>query len=117
VVCAAALAVLRTVEQDGLLAAATTLGAQVRDGVHALAHPAVREVRGLGLWLGIVLTEPVAAHAEALLREHGFLVNAAAPDVLRLAPPLVVTAAQLEAFVDALPGVLDAACTATRVTA
>ena len=117
VVCAAALAVLRTVEQDGLLEAAAVLGAQVRDGIAALGHPAVREVRGLGLWLGVVLTEPVAAQAELLLRDAGFLVNAAAPDVIRLAPPLVVTAAQLDAFVAALPGVLDAACTATRVSA
>ncbi len=68
----------------------------------------MREVRGLGLWLGIVLAAPVAAAAEAAAREAGFLVNAAAPDVLRLAPPLVVTRAQLDAFADALPGVLDA---------
>jgi acetylornithine aminotransferase len=51
----------------------------------------------------------VAAAVEAGARDAGFLVNAAAPDVLRLAPPLVVTTAQLDAFADALPGVLDGA--------
>ena len=107
VVCAAALAVLRTVEQDGLLDAATALGAHLRRRLEDLGHPLVREVRGLGLWLGVVLDAPVAAAAEVALREAGFLVNAAAPDVLRLAPPLVVTRAQLDAFADALPGVLD----------
>ena len=107
VACAAALAVLRTVEQDGLLEASTSLGAHLRSRVEALGHPLVREVRGLGLWLGIVLTEPVAPAVEVAARDAGFLVNAAAPDVLRLAPPLVVTAAQLDAFADALPGVLD----------
>jgi acetylornithine aminotransferase len=106
VACAAALAVLRTVEQDGLLAAATALGDHLRARL-AGSHPLVREVRGLGLWLGVVLAAPVAAAAEAAARDAGFLVNAAAPDVLRLAPPLVVTQAQLDAFADALPGVLD----------
>jgi acetylornithine aminotransferase len=107
VACAAALAVLRTVEQDGLLEAATALGAHLRTRLEGLGHPLVREVRGLGLWLGVVLDAPVAAAAEAAARDAGFLVNAAASDVLRLAPPLVVTTAQLDAFVDALPGVLD----------
>lgn len=109
VVCAAALAVLDVIERDGLLDAATALGARLADGVRALHHPLVGEVRGVGLWLGIVLTEPVAAGAEAAAREAGFLVNAAAPDVLRLAPPLVVTTEQLDAFLRALPLVLDAA--------
>ncbi len=106
--CAAALAVLRTVETDGLLDAAVELGDHLRRGVADLGHELVTEVRGLGLWVGIVLAEPVAAAAEAALRRAGFLVNAAAPDVLRLAPPLVVTTEQLDAFVAALPGALSA---------
>ena len=109
VACAAALAVLRTVEQEGLLEAAQALGAHLRRRLDALGHPLVREVRGLGLWVGIVLAEPVAAAVEAAARDAGYLVNAAAPDVLRLAPPLVVTSAQLDAFVDVLPGLLSAA--------
>jgi acetylornithine/N-succinyldiaminopimelate aminotransferase len=109
VVCAAALAVLDTIEREGLLQVAVTLGDAFAAAVTALDHPLVAEVRGAGLWRGIVLTEPVAAAAERAAREAGFLINAAAPDVLRLAPPLVVTAVQLNAFVEALPGVLDAA--------
>ena len=108
VVCAAALAVLETVESEGLLQSAQVLGRRLAAAVDALDHPLVSHVRGLGLWRGIVLTEPVAAVVEAGLREAGFLVNAAAPDVLRLAPPLVVTAAQLDAFVRSLAVVLDA---------
>ena len=46
---------------------------------------------------------------EAQLRDAGFLANAVAPDVLRLAPPLVLTDAQVDAFVAALPAALDAA--------
>jgi acetylornithine aminotransferase len=109
VVCAAALAVLETIETDGLLDAATKLGDALADGITALGHPLISGVRGVGLWRGIVLTAPLAAAAEKAARDAGFLVNAPAPDVLRLAPPLVVTAAQLDAFVAALPGVLDAA--------
>jgi acetylornithine aminotransferase len=109
VVCAAALAVLDTIERDDLLDAATKLGDALADSIEALGHPLVHSVRGVGLWRGIVLTEPVSAAAERAARDAGFLINAPAPDVLRLAPPLVVTAAQLDAFVAALPSVLDAA--------
>jgi acetylornithine aminotransferase len=108
-VCAAALAVLETIERDGLLEAATKLGDAFADGIEALGHPLVQGVRGVGLWRGIVLTEPVAAAVETAARAAGFLINAPAPDVLRLAPPLVVSDAQLAAFVSALPAVLDAA--------
>jgi acetylornithine/N-succinyldiaminopimelate aminotransferase len=107
--CAAALAVLDTVESEGLLEASVALGRRLAAGIEGLAHPLVSQVRGHGLWRGVVLTAPVAAQVEAGLRAAGVLVNAAAPDVLRLAPPLVVTGGQLDAFVEALPGVLSAA--------
>lgn len=107
--CAAALAVLEVLEQDDLLQASTELGQHLTDAVMSLDHPLVSSVRGVGLWRGIVLTEPVAPAAEAALRRAGFLLNACAPDVLRLAPPLVVTKEQLDAFVSALPAALDAA--------
>jgi acetylornithine aminotransferase len=107
--CAAALAVLETVEAEGLLDASVKLGDHLRRALLDLGDPLVADVRGLGLWLGIVLAEPVAAAVETAARDAGFLVNAAAPDVLRLAPPLVVSSAQLDAFVAALPGVLRAA--------
>jgi acetylornithine/N-succinyldiaminopimelate aminotransferase len=107
--CAAALAVLDVIEADGLLEQATKLGDQLSAAIEGLDHPLVSTVRGVGLWRGIVLTEPVAVAAERAAREAGFLINAPTADVLRLAPPLVVTGAQLEAFVAALPGLLYAA--------
>ena len=106
--CAAALAVLDTVEREGLLEAAVVLGERLRKGIEA-AGDLVAEVRGLGLWIGVVLTEPLAAAVEAAARDAGFLLNATGPDVLRLAPPLVVTEAQVDAFLGSLPGVLAAA--------
>ena len=109
VACAAALAVLRTIEADGLLEAAAELGDRLARGIEALEHPLVGAVRGVGLWLGVVLSAPVAQAVEQAAREAGFLLNAPAPDVLRLAPPLVVTEGQVDAFLAALPGVLDRA--------
>jgi acetylornithine/N-succinyldiaminopimelate aminotransferase len=107
--CAAALAVLEVIEQDGLLDAATRLGDRLRRGIGALDDPLVDHVRGVGLWLGVVLAEPVAAGVERAARDAGFLVNAAAADVVRLAPPLVLTEQQVDAFLAALPGILDVA--------
>jgi acetylornithine/N-succinyldiaminopimelate aminotransferase len=106
--CAAALAVLDTIEADGLLERAETLGKTLTAGITALGHPLIGTVRGSGLMLGIVLTEPVAAAVEAAARRHGFLVNALAPDVIRLVPPLVLTDTQADSFLRALPAVLDA---------
>jgi acetylornithine aminotransferase len=109
VVCAAALAVLETIERGGFLETATKLGDALSDAILALEHPLIKTVRGIGLWRAVVLTEPLAGAAEMAAREAGFLVNAPAADVLRLAPPLVVQEDQLDAFVSALPTVLDAA--------
>jgi acetylornithine/N-succinyldiaminopimelate aminotransferase len=105
--CAAALAVLDTIEADRLLQRAEALGKALAAGINGLGHPLVAEVRGVGLMLGVVLTAPVAAQVETAAREHGFLVNAVAPDVLRLVPPLVLTDTQADSFVAALPGILE----------
>ncbi len=109
VCCAAALAVLDVIAADDLLARAKQLGERIRDGVDAVGHPVVAGVRGAGALLGILLTADLAKATEAALKEAGFLVNAVAPDVLRLAPPLVLSDAQVDAFLAALPGALDAA--------
>ncbi|MCU1603294.1 MAG: Acetylornithine/succinyldiaminopimelate aminotransferase [Frankiales bacterium] len=105
--CAAGLAVLEVLEAEQLVQRAAAKGAELRSSLRC--HDLVASVRGVGLWLGIVLAEPVAARVEAAARTAGYLVNACAPDVIRLAPPLVVTDTQLDRFVQALPGILDAA--------
>jgi acetylornithine/N-succinyldiaminopimelate aminotransferase len=106
--CAAALAVLDTIDSDGLLERAESLGKTLTAGITGLDHPLVAGVRGAGLMLGIVLTAPVAPAVEAAARAHGFLVNAVAPDVVRLVPPLVLTDTQAGSFLAALPEVLHA---------
>lgn len=106
---AAALAVLKVLADDDLIGRADVLGKNLSHGIEALKHPLVHHVRGRGLLLGIVLNAEAAKAAEAAARDAGFLVNAAAPDVVRLAPPLVITEAQINDFLSALPGVLDTA--------
>ncbi|MED7950836.1 acetylornithine transaminase [Streptomyces sp. BE303] len=108
VVAAAALAVLDTIESEGLLEHVRKIGDRLRHGVEAIGDPLVSHVRGAGLLLGIVLTEPVAGAIQAGLQEAGFLVNAAVPDAIRLAPPLVLTEEEADAFLAALPDVLRA---------
>lgn len=109
-VCAsAALAVLRTLADEDLISHADRLGKVITHSIEDLNHPLVKHVRGSGLLLGVVLTKAVAAKAEAAARDAGFLINAAQPDVLRLAPPLVLTEEQAASFVAALPTILDTA--------
>ncbi|MCV7152819.1 acetylornithine transaminase [Mycolicibacterium pyrenivorans] len=108
---AAALAVLGVLADEHLIERADVLGKTIVHGTEALGHPLVDHVRGRGLLLGIVLTAEAAKRVEIAARDAGFLVNAAAPDVVRLAPPLVITEAQVEAFVSALPAILDRAST------
>ncbi|GAA3862588.1 acetylornithine transaminase [Streptomyces sedi] len=110
--CAAALAVLDTVESEDILRRVKATGELLRNGVERLGHPLVEGVRGAGLLLGIVLTEPVAALAQRSAQDAGLLVNAVAPDVLRLAPPLIIGNAEVDAFLAALPAALDAAAEA-----
>ncbi|WP_051858934.1 acetylornithine transaminase [Streptomyces xanthophaeus] len=106
--CAAGLAVLETIASQDLLAHVVRTGKLLHSGIEALGHPLVREVRGAGLLLGVVLTEPVAARVQRAAQDAGFLVNAAGPATVRLAPALTVTQEQAEALVAALPGILDA---------
>ena len=106
---AAALAVLQTLADEHLIERADVLGKTISHGVEALGHPLVDHVRGRGLLRGIVLTREAGKAIEIAARDAGFLVNAAAPDVVRLAPPLVVTDMQVESFLSALPAILDQA--------
>jgi acetylornithine/N-succinyldiaminopimelate aminotransferase len=109
VCCAAGLAVLDTIADEHLLDHVKRVGERLRNGVEALGHPLVSGTRGAGLLLGIVLAAPVAAGVATALRGAGFLVNPAQPDIVRLAPPLNLTAAQADSFLAALPAALDTA--------
>jgi acetylornithine aminotransferase len=102
VACAAGLAVVRTIAGEGLLDHVKRVGEQLRRGLEN--HPLVDHVRGAGLLLGVVLRQPVAKDWLAALAGKGFLVNAPQPDVIRLAPPLIISAEQADALITALDG-------------
>jgi predicted acetylornithine/succinylornithine family transaminase len=89
VACRAASAVLRRVTAPGFLEGVERVAAHLRRGLVGLGLPAVREVRGLGLMVGIQLDRPAAPVVEAAWGE-GVLLTTAGADVLRLLPPLVV---------------------------
>jgi acetylornithine aminotransferase len=106
IACAAALAVLDTIETDGLLENVKLVGQTLADGIEAVDHPLLKGVRGSGLWLAAVLTQDSAADVTAAARQAGFLVNAVQPDAVRLAPPLVLTQTEAAEFTAALPAIL-----------
>ncbi|MFV2198142.1 acetylornithine transaminase [Nocardiopsis sp. LOL_012] len=109
VACAASLAVLDTIESEGLLAHTAVMGDLLAEQLDAVDHPLLAGQRGSGLWRALVLTGPHAAHVQEQAAARGFLVNAVAPGTIRLAPPLVITPEQIGVFIEALPTVLDAA--------
>jgi acetylornithine/N-succinyldiaminopimelate aminotransferase len=107
VACAAALAVIGTIESDGLLEQVSRVGTTLRDGL--AADPRVTEVRGEGLLIGADLSQDRSAEVFAAALAAGFILNNPTPGRIRLAPPLVLTEAEAGGFLDAWPGILDAA--------
>ena len=107
VAAAAALAVIETIEADGLLENAAKVGQLVREGL--IADERVTEVRGSGLLIGLDLSEERSAQVFAAALEAGFIVNNPTPGRIRLAPALVLTEEQARSFIDAWSGILDTA--------
>ncbi|MGD7708025.1 acetylornithine transaminase [Microlunatus sp. Y2014] len=103
----AGLAVLATIERDDLLAHTREVGDHLARQVTAMDHPLVSHVRGRGLLRGIVLHEDVAPQLVEAAQVAGFVINAPRPNVIRIAPPLVITMAQLDTFLEVLPQLLD----------
>ena len=96
IACAAALAVLDAIESDGLMARATALHDRLRVELPRRSHGICIGVRGRGLLLAAELASPVSGDLERACREAGILVNAVAPDAIRMAPPLVITDADID---------------------
>jgi acetylornithine aminotransferase len=104
--CAAALAVLTTIESEGLLAGVRAVGAELHAGLLAIDSPLLLGVRGSGLWRGLVLAEDLAAEVESVARGRGLLVNAVKPNVIRLAPPLIVSSEEVAEAVGVIAAAL-----------
>jgi len=105
--CAGGLAVLDTIESDQLLEHVRVIHAPL---VEILQGPeAATGVRGRGLLLGVLLDRPCAADVEAVAREQGLIVNAVRPDVVRVAPPLILDESDLDYLRHRWATIVDAA--------
>ena len=113
VAAAAALAVIDTIENDGLLDNATKVGELIRDGV---VDPRVTEVRGRGLFIGLDLDADLSAGVVDRAMAHGVILNACTPNRIRIVPPLVLTPDQAQEFLDVWPTILDEASAAAGET-
>lgn len=105
-VCAAACAVIDVMQEHHLPARAAEVGAYFLDRLRAIDSPKVRDVRGLGLLLGVELKEKVAPSLRALM-ERGVLALAAGTTVLRFLPPLIITQDEVDSVVAHVTEVLQ----------
>ena len=101
--CAAALATLEAIDQEGLLENATRIGEHIRAGLRAALAglSGVVDIRGEGLMIGIELDRP-CAELVAIAREQGVLINVTADKVIRLVPPLIYGQAEADALIAAV---------------
>ena len=102
---AAALAVIKTIEQDHLLEHVSVIGDLLADRLSA--HSLVDRVTGQGLLLGVVLRESVALEVHRRALDAGLIVNAPTPNRLRLAPPLILTSDEAGIAASTLATVFD----------
>jgi acetylornithine/LysW-gamma-L-lysine aminotransferase len=103
--CAASLTALEIITRDKLAQRAAELGDYALTRLREIDSPLIREVRGLGLMIGIEIRQKVAPYLQ-MLAERGVLALPAGLAVIRLLPPLVITLEQLDAVIDALIAVL-----------
>jgi len=103
--CAAALAALDVIEAEGLAGQAAEKGAYLVEKLRLIDSPLIREVRGMGLMVGIELKQKVAPYLKAL-QDHNIITLNAGMTVLRLLPPLVISYEQIDRLVGALEEVL-----------
>ena len=104
--CAAALASLEVIEREGLVERARTMGAYFLERLCALESTKIREVRGLGLMIGVELKEKAGRYVQALM-ERGVIALMAGATVIRFLPPLVITGEEIDTVVQALGDVLS----------
>jgi acetylornithine/N-succinyldiaminopimelate aminotransferase len=94
----AANAVLGEIERAGLVDAAILKGSRIRMGIAGAKSPLVAETRGAGLLIGVGLTKPVAHEVVDAAFALGLIVNAAGDSSIRIAPPLIVSDAEIDEF-------------------
>jgi acetylornithine/LysW-gamma-L-lysine aminotransferase len=104
--CAAALVSIEFIEKEDLVSRAAELGEYFLKKLRAIQSSKIREVRGLGLMIGIELKEKAGPYVQALM-EKGIIVLLAGKYVIRLLPPLVISKEEIDQVVDALGEILE----------
>lgn len=107
--CTAALTTLATIEQDGLMARAESVGAAIRQGLAAAlaGTPGIVDIRGQGLMIGVELDRPCGELVTRAL-DAGLLINVTAEKVVRLLPALVISDAEAKELVERLSALIRA---------
>lgn len=110
--CAAAIAVLDVIEGEQLIDNAARVGEHLLKRLRALAesHPAITDVRGEGLMIGIEYAQPIKALRTHLVKEEHVFTGTASTNILRLLPPLCLTIAQADDFIERLERAMAATC-------
>jgi ornithine--oxo-acid transaminase len=103
--CAIARAALQVMEDERLADRSAELGGYLLGRLRAVRSALIKEVRGVGLWVGIELNRPARPYCEAL-KTHGVLCKETHDTVIRLAPPLVITREELDWALERLEQVL-----------
>ena len=99
--CAAALASIEAIKEEGLLKRSTENGTYFMGKLRSMDREDIVEVRGKGLMIGVEIKYPCSKFVD-FAREHGVLLNCTSDSVLRLVPPLVITKEQIDTVVDVL---------------
>ncbi len=103
--CAAALASLEVIEKEKLIEKSQTLGNYLKEKLSSIESKKIREIRGLGLMIGIELKEKAGPYVQKLM-EKGVIVLLAGATVIRLLPPLVISKEEIDRVVSALKEIL-----------
>jgi len=104
--CAAGIAALTAIEEEGLAGQAAEKGAYLMNKLRQIDSPLIREVRGMGLMVGVELKQKVAPYLKAL-QDHNIIALNAGMTVLRLLPPLVISYEQIDRLVAVIVDVLS----------
>ena len=112
--CAAALAAMDVYEEEKIAEKAAELAAYLTAKLRAISSPLIREIRGLGLLIGIEIKQKATPYIAALA-ERGVLVLPAGLNVIRLLPPLIITKPQLDKVAEQIAVVLEKPLTAEEI--
>ena len=104
--CAVAMAALDVLIDEDLMGRSAEMGAYLLKELQSIKSPRIKEVRGLGLFIGIELHEKARPYCETLFRAHHILVKETHENIIRVAPPLIITKEQIDEAVSAFRQVL-----------